>query len=121
MENLRRFETVHDYNIFNNNDTLHPLVSIVDLSKAEPRTASNMYFGFYTIFLKEVKCGDLKYGRATYDYQEGTLVFIGPSQVVRIFKSQLKSNLINRFLIVKNQFFSIINHFRLNKVLCGFT
>lgn len=84
MENLRRFETVHDYNIFNNNDTLHPLVSIVDLSKAEPRTASNMYFGFYTIFLKEVKCGDLKYGRATYDYQEGTLVFIGPGQVVTV-------------------------------------
>ena len=82
MENLRRFETIHDYNEFNNNDTLHPLVSVVDLSKADPRTASNMYFGFYTIFLKDVKCGDLKYGRATYDYQEGTLVFIGPGQVV---------------------------------------
>jgi AraC family transcriptional regulator, transcriptional activator of pobA len=87
MENLRRFETIHDYNEFNNNDTLHPLVSVVDLSKADPRTASNMYFGFYTIFLKDVKCGDLKYGRATYDYQEGTLVFIGPGQVVTVDSS----------------------------------
>src|SRR5688572_26872538 len=84
MDNLRRFETVNDYNIFNNNETLHPLVSIVDLSKASPRQATNMYFGFYTVFLKEVKCGDLRYGKNTYDYQEGTLVFIGPGQVVGV-------------------------------------
>ena len=82
MENLRRFETISDYNTFNNNETFHPLVSVVDLSKASPRTTSNMYFGFYTIFLKEVKCGDLRYGKKTYDYQEGTLVFIAPGQVI---------------------------------------
>jgi AraC family transcriptional regulator, transcriptional activator of pobA len=87
MTNLRRFETVNDYNVFNNNETLHPLVSVVDLSKADPRHASNMYFGFYTIFLKEVKCGDLRYGNNTYDYQEGTLVFIAPGQVVRVENS----------------------------------
>ncbi|GAB3504164.1 helix-turn-helix domain-containing protein [Spirosoma knui] len=84
MDTLRRFETVSDYNAFNKNETRHPLVSVVDLSKADPRQASNMYFGFYTIFLKEVKCGDLRYGRQTYDYQEGTLVFIGPGQVVSV-------------------------------------
>ncbi|KAA3437090.1 helix-turn-helix domain-containing protein [Rufibacter hautae] len=87
MDNLRRFETVGDYNAFNNHGTLHPLVSVVDLSKASPRAASNMFFGFYTIFLKEVVCGDLRYGRATYDYQEGTLVFIGPGQVVTVDSS----------------------------------
>nr|WKN35619.1 helix-turn-helix transcriptional regulator [Tunicatimonas sp. TK19036] len=87
MDNLRRFETVQDYNVFNNNETLHPLVSVVDLSKANPRQASNMYFGFYTVFLKDVKCGDLRYGRHTYDYQEGTLVFIAPGQVVSVDNS----------------------------------
>lgn len=81
MENMRRFETISTYNDFNNNETLHPLVSVVDLSKADPRQGSKMYFGFYTIFLKDVKCGDLVYGRHTYDYQEGTLVFIAPGQV----------------------------------------
>jgi len=85
MDNtIRRFETINDYNVFNNNPTLHPLVSVVDLSKAEPRAGSRMYFGFYTIFLKDVKCGDLMYGRATYDYQEGTLVFLAPGQVAGI-------------------------------------
>jgi AraC family transcriptional activator of pobA len=84
MNNLRRFETVNDYNVFNNNETLHPLVSVVDLSKADPRQASNMYFGFYTVFLKDVKCGDIRYGRNTYDYQEGTLVFIAPGQIISV-------------------------------------
>lgn len=84
MERLRRFETISDYNAFNNTETRHPLVSVIDLSKAEPRQASSMYFGFYTVFLKEVKCGDLRYGRHTYDYQEGTLVFIAPGQVVSV-------------------------------------
>ncbi len=84
MDTMRRFETINDYNVFNNNETLHPLVSIVDLSKASPRQGSRMYFGFYTIFLKEVKCGDLLYGRHTYDYQEGTLVFLAPGQIAGI-------------------------------------
>lgn len=84
MEKMLRFETINDYNIFNNNETLHPLVSVVDLSKANPRQGSRMYFGFYTIFLKDVKCGDLVYGRNTYDYQEGTLVFLAPGQVAGV-------------------------------------
>lgn len=84
MGNIRRFETVNDYNIFNQKETLHPLISVIDMSKAAPRQASNMYFGFFTVFLKDVKCGDLRYGRAMYDYQEGTLVFIAPGQVVTV-------------------------------------
>jgi AraC family transcriptional regulator, transcriptional activator of pobA len=81
MYDLRRFETIADYNSFNNNETLHPLVSVIDFSKAAPRQGSKMYFGFYTIILKDVKCGDLVYGRHIYDYQEGTLVFIAPGQI----------------------------------------
>ncbi len=84
MDNMQRFEAINDYNVFNNNETLHLLVSVIDLSKAGPRQASNIYLGFYTVFLKDVKCGDLRYGKNTYDYQEGTLVFIAPEQVVRV-------------------------------------
>lgn len=81
---LRRFETIAQYNEFNNHKTLHPLVSVIDMSKADPRSGSRMYFGFYTIILKDVKCGDLVYGRETYDYQEGTLVFIAPGQIAGV-------------------------------------
>ncbi len=87
MDHLRKFDTIHDYNVFNNNDTLHPLVNIVDLSKASQRTGSPMRFGFYAVFLKEVKCGDMIYGKHVYDYQEGTLVFIAPGQIAGIKSS----------------------------------
>jgi hypothetical protein len=73
---------VGQYNAFNKNETLHPLVSIVDLSKAEPRQLRRMSYGFYTVFLKEIKCGDLRYGCSTYDYEEGTLIFLAPGQVI---------------------------------------
>ena len=78
------FDTVNQYNEFNNHETLHPLVSILDFSKANQRTGSRMTFGLYAIFLKEVQCGDLKYGCNYYDYQEGTLVFVSPGQVIDV-------------------------------------
>jgi AraC-like DNA-binding protein len=84
MEELIRFETVKAYNDFNNEETLHPLVSVVDFSKAAPRQHYKMYFGLYVVILKEVNCGDLQYGRNTYDYQEGTLVFFAPGQVAGV-------------------------------------
>jgi AraC-like DNA-binding protein len=84
MENILKFDTVKQYNAFNNNETLHPLVSFVDLSKADKRTHHRINFGLYAIFLKEIKCGDLKYGCNHYDYEEGTLVFVGPGQVLGI-------------------------------------
>ena len=84
MDTLRKFNTISEYNTFNKHETKHPLVSVLDLSKADPRQGSKMYFGFYTIFLKDVVCGDMVYGRHTYDYQEGTLVFLAPGQVAGI-------------------------------------
>ncbi|UIR54834.1 helix-turn-helix domain-containing protein [Sphingobacterium sp. SRCM116780] len=84
MEQAYKFDTVSQYNAFNNHETLHPLVSVVDFSKANERTGSRMTFGLYCIFLKAVNCGDLKYGCNYYDYQEGTLVFISPGQVIDV-------------------------------------
>jgi len=84
MDKITKFDTISQYNAFNNNETLHPLVSVIDLSKAEPRQQSRINLGFYTIFLKEIKCGDLRYGCNYYDYEEGTLVFIAPGQVIGI-------------------------------------
>ncbi|KIQ14812.1 transcriptional regulator [Flavobacterium sp. MEB061] len=85
MDKVVYFNSVSDYNTACGLKTLHPLISIIDLSKCEPRsylagTTVKMNFGIYAIFLKDVVCGDIRYGRNYYDYQEGTLVFIGPGQ-----------------------------------------
>lgn len=84
MESYISFDTIGQYNNFNNNETRHPLVNVVDLSKAGPRTHQRLHFGFYTVFLKEIKCGDLRYGCNYYDYEEGTLVFVAPGQVIGV-------------------------------------
>src|SRR6476620_670783 len=84
MENIITFDTVSQYNIYNNHETLHPLVTVVDYSKAHPRQRYSANFGLYAIMLKDVKCGDLRYGRHYYDYQEGTLLFIAPGQIVSV-------------------------------------
>ena len=84
MEDLIRFDSVSQYNAFNQQETLHPLVTVIDLSTASPRKKASQYMGCYGIFLKEVVCGDLKYGKEYYDYQEGTLVFMAPGQVFTV-------------------------------------
>lgn len=84
MKREFNFQTISEYDTFNNHETLHPLMSVIDFSKAEKRTGSKMHFGLYCIFLKDVKCSDLKYGRRNYDYQEGTLVFISPGQMIDV-------------------------------------
>jgi len=62
-------------------ETLHPLVSIVNFENVEPFCYFRMQLGVYSIFLKEAKCGNMTYGNSTYDYEEGTLIFIAPGQV----------------------------------------
>lgn len=82
MEDILYFNSIKEYNDFNKNKTLHPLVSIVHLDKADPRKLRRLRYGFYTVFLKQVFCGDLRYGLSNYDYEGGTLIFLGPNQII---------------------------------------
>lgn len=60
---IRHMENVCDYNELLGVETLHPLVSVVDMSQVRPIRHARQTYGFYALFLKEVKCGD-KIGRA---------------------------------------------------------
>ncbi len=86
MNGIQKFNTIDEYNKVMGIETRHPLVTVIDLSKANHvgKYPEGHSFGYYTVFLKEQKCGDMKYGRNYYDYQEGTLVFLAPEQIVRI-------------------------------------
>lgn len=84
MDEIVKMEHVYQYNEMMGQETLHPLVSVIDFSKCPKTRHARRMYGFYCVFLKDVKCGDMRYGRHYYDYQEGTLVFIAPGQVVGI-------------------------------------
>ena len=81
MERIARIDTIHQYNEYMGVETLHPLVSVVDMSKCPPREFHRINYGLYCIFLKNVTCGPLRYGINYYDYQDGTIVAVAPGQI----------------------------------------
>ena len=84
-ENFILVDSVDVYNKTFGLDTLHPLVSVVDLSKAtKTLRRARMHYGVYALFLKHGEGCSLHYGRQKYDYQEGTVVSFAPGQVVDI-------------------------------------
>jgi AraC-like DNA-binding protein len=84
MEEIIKLDNVSQFNTLRRIETLHPFVSVFDFSKMKLIPEARANYGFYCVFLKEAMCGDLKYGCKYYDYQEGTMVFIAPGQVVGI-------------------------------------
>lgn len=81
MNDITKIETIHQYNEYMGVKTLHPLVSVVDMSKCTFREFHRMNYGLYCIFLKNVMCGPLRYGINYYDYQDGTIVAVAPGQI----------------------------------------
>ncbi|OXA80743.1 transcriptional regulator, AraC family [Flavobacterium aquidurense] len=85
MEHIIKVEKVSQYNDLKGIETQHPLISVFDNSntKALPNNC-RMHLELYAVFLKGGKCGELKYGRNNYDYDDGTMVFIAPGQVIEV-------------------------------------
>ncbi len=81
MSNIIRINSVGEYNNMVGQETLHPLVSIIDFSKVKPFAFARTQINLYAILLKDIKCGNIIYGIKEYDYEDGTLIFIGPGQV----------------------------------------
>lgn len=81
---LLNIETVTEYDDMLGVETLHPQVSVIDLSKARPMRHMRHTFSFYVVFLKDEKNCDLLYGRQRYDYQKGSVVCLAPGQVIGI-------------------------------------
>lgn len=89
MERIARIDTIHQYNEYMGVETLHPLVSVVDMSKCSPREFHRINYGLYCIFLKNVTCGPLRYGINYYDYQDGTIVAVAPGQIFGVESNEL--------------------------------
>lgn len=76
--------TIKEYNDIMGVDTLHPLVSVINLDETHPMRHMRHTFGFYAVFLKDVENCELTYGRQKYDYTKGSVVCLAPGQVIGI-------------------------------------
>lgn len=81
MKELLDIQTITEYNDYMGVETIHPLISIIDFSEVRAQHRYRTMLGFYAMFFKDKTCGELRYGRGTYDYTDGALVCIGPQQV----------------------------------------
>lgn len=85
MKEILNLDTVDAYSKLFGIETLHPLVNVIDLSEATCWPTEQLFnYGIYALFLKDTKCGDIRYGKQLYDYQEGTITSFAPGQVVEI-------------------------------------
>ena len=68
----------------------HPLISVIDFSKARPQNIPNrVFFGCYYISIKRNMDFKLIYGHQPYDFDNGVMAFIAPNQILRIEKEQV--------------------------------
>lgn len=87
MGHIYNLETVSDYCNRFYTSAKHPLVTTLNLTELTRRPQEGieaLRFNFYAVFLKQGEHCTIKYGRRNYDYQDGTLVFLGPGQVVTL-------------------------------------
>jgi AraC-like DNA-binding protein len=88
MDDLIKIQTisqVHDF--FGMERPKHPLVSIVRIiNKFRQMGFSKIHYSIdlYQVTFKSLNCANLRYGRSTYDYEDGTLLFVGPGQTLQI-------------------------------------
>ncbi len=96
MDDIFIIESISQLKSFmGSSEVQHPLVTVVDFSKIEAlpeKFASKFSTELYSIVLKGQHSGSIKYGRETYDFQEGTLVFMAPKQVVSVDEDEMEKN-----------------------------
>ncbi len=86
MNEVIHIESISDmHNVFGLAKPKHPLVSVIRFKDAQIKPEYHHIrcsFGMYCITHKDETDGSMKYGRNSYDFQEGSMLFIKPGQVL---------------------------------------
>lgn len=84
MNRIVHVNTVADFDRIWGVESRHPLINVVEGERiSTPVAHCRKHFNLYVIYIKDAVCADsITYGRGKYDYQENTLVFVAPGQVL---------------------------------------
>lgn len=76
--------------VFGLSKPTHPLITILDTEKlayGEETVGKRFSSDLYCVALKDSNCG-IDYGRNSYDFDDGVLIFTAPQQVITVKKPQ---------------------------------
>lgn len=76
--------------VFGLDKPTHPLITILDtqeLAYGEETVGKRFSSDLYCIALKDSSCG-IDYGRNSYDFDDGVLIFTAPKQIITVTKPQ---------------------------------
>ncbi len=64
----------------------HPLITVIPVAALQNKVQPNMTYAFdlYQISLKQGAMCTMQYGRSAYDFDDGSLVFLAPGQMVTV-------------------------------------
>ena len=86
MDDIFQIETIADmHKVFGLEKPKHPLVSVIRFNNADIKEEYHhvrCVFGMYCISLKNEAIGSMQYGRNSYDFQDGSMLFMKPGQVL---------------------------------------
>jgi len=84
MNQTLHLSSIADINNFIESKTKHPLVAVVDFSKMDEKIeeGTRITCDFYIMMFKNYSCNKFRYGRKTYDFQDGSLVCLAPKQLL---------------------------------------
>jgi AraC-like DNA-binding protein len=84
---MRHFKTISEFHEFARlPKPLHPLFSVVDVGTVPPSEEgpTAMLLDFYAISVKRMRNVNIRYGQHSFDFKEGIMSFMAPSQVFSI-------------------------------------
>lgn len=88
MSNILKIESVAQLNtLFGKQETEHPLITIIDFSEIKDYRnfiGWNVLSELYVVMLKQQCDETFNYGREKFDFNDGSLIFVAPGQLVEI-------------------------------------
>jgi len=85
---LNRFKTIADFHRFRElPKPEHPLISVIDVATIEYPCSGELQYmvaDYYSIAMKRIYNGKMRYGQQEYDFDEGVMFFMAPGQVFSV-------------------------------------
>ena len=95
-QNIKKINSIKELHSFMGlPSALNPLITIIDHSSTanyKQEANEKLLLDFYNISIKRSFKGKLKYGKNHYDFDDGTMSFIAPNQIISVDSEEDRNN-----------------------------